>query len=99
MTRLEGKQLSRQILKGGLDGNALQLLAEHGQSRWIDYLSRPFVRDGNLAELVREGIAGVATAAADAINGALTNRLPSTGNKPVWAFRSIGGRIPRFSAG
>ena len=37
----------------------LQLLAEHGQSPWIDYLSRRFVRDGNLAELVREGIAGV----------------------------------------
>ena len=37
----------------------LQLLAEHGQSPWIDYLSRPFVRDGDLAELVREGIAGV----------------------------------------
>ena len=37
----------------------LQLLAEHGQSPWIDYLSRPVVRDGDLAELVRDGIAGV----------------------------------------
>ena len=37
----------------------LQLLAEHGQSPWIDYLSRPFVRGGDLAGLVREGIAGV----------------------------------------
>ena len=26
----------------------LQLLTEHGQSVWIDYLSRPFVRDGDL---------------------------------------------------
>ncbi|MGB0092586.1 MAG: transaldolase [Solirubrobacteraceae bacterium] len=37
----------------------LQLLTEHGQSPWIDYLSRPFVRDGDLAGLVDEGIVGV----------------------------------------
>ncbi len=37
----------------------LQLLSEHGQSPWIDYLSRPFVRDGDLAGLVKEGIVGV----------------------------------------
>ena len=37
----------------------LQLLTEHGQSPWIDYLSRPFVRDGDLAALVDEGIVGV----------------------------------------
>ncbi|MBV9050591.1 MAG: transaldolase [Solirubrobacterales bacterium] len=37
----------------------LQLLAEHGQSPWIDYLSRPFVRDGDLAGLIDEGIVGV----------------------------------------
>ena len=37
----------------------LQLLSEHGQSPWIDYLSRPFVRDGDLAGLVTEGIVGV----------------------------------------
>ena len=30
----------------------LQELADHGQSVWIDYLSRPFVQDGDLAELV-----------------------------------------------
>jgi len=27
----------------------LHTLAEHGQSPWIDYLSRNFVRDGDLA--------------------------------------------------
>jgi transaldolase len=37
----------------------LQQLAEHGQSIWIDYLSRPFLRQGELAALVREGVAGV----------------------------------------
>ena len=37
----------------------LQQLAEHGQSAWIDYLSRPFVQQGELAGLVREGIVGV----------------------------------------
>jgi len=37
----------------------LQELAEQGQSPWIDYLSRPFVRDGDLAGLVDEGIRGV----------------------------------------
>jgi transaldolase len=37
----------------------LQQLAEHGQSVWIDYLSRPFVQGGDLAGLVREGVVGV----------------------------------------
>ncbi len=38
---------------------ALNTLAEHGQSPWIDYLSRHFVRDGDLAGLVEQGMAGV----------------------------------------
>jgi transaldolase len=37
----------------------LQSLAGHGQSPWIDYVSRPFVRDGEMAALVRDGIVGV----------------------------------------
>jgi transaldolase len=37
----------------------LQSLAEHGQSPWIDYISRLFVREGDLAGLVRDGIVGV----------------------------------------
>ena len=37
----------------------LQELADHGQSVWTDYLSRPFIEDGDLAGLVDEGIVGV----------------------------------------
>jgi transaldolase len=37
----------------------LKSLSEHGQSPWIDYLSRPFVRDGDLAGLIEDGIVGV----------------------------------------
>jgi transaldolase len=37
----------------------LQALAEHGQSPWIDYISRPFVEDGDLKTLVEDGIVGV----------------------------------------
>ena len=29
----------------------LQSLADNGQSPWIDYISRPFVRDGEIAAL------------------------------------------------
>jgi transaldolase len=37
----------------------LQQLADHGQSVWIDYLSRSFVLDGGLEDLVRAGVVGV----------------------------------------
>ena len=37
----------------------LKQLAEHGQSVWIDFLSRRFVQDGDLAGLVRDGVVGV----------------------------------------
>jgi transaldolase len=37
----------------------LKQLAEHGQSVWIDYLSRNFINDGDLAGLVSEGVVGV----------------------------------------
>jgi transaldolase len=37
----------------------LKLLAAHGQSVWIDFLSRNFVQDGELKALVRDGVAGV----------------------------------------
>jgi transaldolase len=37
----------------------LKQLAEHGQSVWIDYLSRTFVQDGDLAGLVADGVVGV----------------------------------------
>lgn len=37
----------------------LQQLAERGQSVWIDYLSRRFVKEGDLRGLVRQGVEGV----------------------------------------
>jgi transaldolase len=37
----------------------LKQLAEQGQSVWIDFLSRRFVQDGGLAELVEDGVVGV----------------------------------------
>src|SRR4051794_34642929 len=37
----------------------LQQLADRGQSVWIDYLSRKFVKDGDLKGLVEQGVAGV----------------------------------------
>ena len=39
--------------------NSLKALSEQGQSAWIDYLSRPLVRDGDLARLIDDGIVGV----------------------------------------
>src|SRR4051794_17229528 len=37
----------------------LKQLAEHGQSIWIDFLSRRFVTDGDLKGLVDQGVVGV----------------------------------------
>jgi transaldolase len=37
----------------------LQQLAERGQSVWIDYLSRKFVKEGELRGLVKQGVVGV----------------------------------------
>src|SRR4051812_47589103 len=37
----------------------LQQLAERGQSVWIDYLSRKFVKEGDLKGLVEQGVVGV----------------------------------------
>ncbi|HJP78933.1 MAG TPA: transaldolase [Pseudonocardiaceae bacterium] len=38
---------------------SLQTLAEHGQSPWVDYVSRSFVRDGPLGELIGAGVRGL----------------------------------------
>src|SRR3954469_13593439 len=37
----------------------LQQLNEHGQSVWVDFLSRTFIEDGDLAGLVEDGVHGV----------------------------------------
>jgi transaldolase len=36
-----------------------RLFAEHGQSPWLDNLTRPYVRDGTLARMAGDGIRGV----------------------------------------
>jgi transaldolase len=49
-----------------------RLYAEHGQSPWLDNLSRGYLRDGGLANLVADGIRGVTanpTIFAKAIDG------------------------------
>jgi transaldolase len=37
----------------------LKQLSAHGQSVWIDFVSRPFIHDGDLEGLVEEGVVGV----------------------------------------
>jgi len=37
----------------------LTQLSAHGQSVWVDFLSRTFVQNGDLAGLVRDGVKGV----------------------------------------
>jgi transaldolase len=39
--------------------NSLKALSEHGQSPWIDYLSRPLLSAGDMARLIEDGIVGV----------------------------------------
>src|SRR5437764_104757 len=40
--------------------NALQQLSEFGQSVWLDYLSRSFIRDGKLKHLIdQDGLKGL----------------------------------------
>jgi len=39
--------------------NSLQQLREHGQSPWIDYISRDFVKGGELDRVIAEGIVGI----------------------------------------
>ena len=39
--------------------NALQSLLEHGQSPWIDYISRDFVHGGELDRVIGQGIVGI----------------------------------------
>src|SRR5918992_731516 len=43
------------LVGGSMPDTPLKQLSAHGQSVWIDFLSRPFIRDGELEGLVREG--------------------------------------------
>jgi transaldolase len=37
----------------------LQALSDQGQSPWIDFITRRFLEDGELAEMIRDGVLGV----------------------------------------
>ena len=39
--------------------NLQRLYDEQGRSPWLDYLTRPYLRDGTLARLVGDGVRGV----------------------------------------
>src|SRR5574342_688430 len=66
--------------------NALQQLHEYGQSIWFDNISRPLIRSGDLAAMVRAGLRGVtsnptifekAVAGSDAYDSQLRDLLGS----------------------
>jgi transaldolase len=78
----------------------LKQLSEHGQSVWIDFLSRRFVQDGGLDELVSQGVAGVtsnptifqsAIAEGDAYDDQLREVL-KTESEPKEVFLALAGR-------
>lgn len=76
----------------------LHELAEHGQSAWVDYLSRPMIREGELAELIDSGITGVTsnpTTFHEAITGSDaydTELSELDGAEPKEAFLSLASR-------
>ena len=79
----------------------LEELADHGQSVWIDYLSRPFVQDGDLAGLVEQGIKGVtsnptifqgAIAEGDAYDDQIREIVSSGETEPKEIFIAAGRR-------
>src|ERR1700759_103826 len=52
--------------------SALHALRDQGTSPWIDYISRPFVREGDLADLIEKGISG-ATSNPTIFQGAISD--------------------------
>src|SRR3954452_9983821 len=47
------------VRRSGMATTPLEQLAEHGQSVWIDFLSREFVEKGDLEGLIDQGVRGV----------------------------------------
>src|SRR3954471_19830934 len=47
------------VRRSGMATTPLEQLAEHGQSVWIDFLSREFVEQGDLKGLIDQGVRGV----------------------------------------
>ena len=85
----------------------LTQLAAHGQSVWIDFLSRPFVEHGDLAALVDQGVVGVtsnptifqgAIAAGDAYDEQLREVLKTeTEPKEVFLALAVGAAAGEFA--
>ena len=78
----------------------LQELADHGQSVWIDFLSRPFVQDGDLSGLVDQGVEGVtsnptifqgAIAEGDAYDQQIREIVESGESEPKEIFIALAG--------
>ncbi len=61
----------------------LQQLLEHGQSPWLDYISREFVRGGDLEALVRDGIVGITS------NPTIFQKAIADGNAYDDQFREV----------
>ena len=75
----------------------MKQLDAHGQSVWIDFLSRDFVANGDLEALIRNGVPGVtsnptifqgAIAKGDAYDEQLRDVLKETGTEPKEVFPS-----------
>src|ERR1700742_1783639 len=61
----------------------LQQLREHGTSPWLDYISREFIRDGDLQKLVDEGIVGLTS------NPTIFQKAIADGNAYDDQFREV----------
>ena len=79
----------------------LQQLNEYGQSVWVDFLSRTFIEDGDLAGLVEDGVHGVtsnptifqgAIAEGDAYDEQLKEVLDSGEDDPKEIFLQLSSR-------
>ena len=73
------------------DKTRLHRLRDHGQSAWVDYLSRNFVRDGELAELVRDGVTGV-TSNPTILQGAIADSDAYDAQLAVLANEDLGAK-------
>ncbi len=67
--------------------NPLLLLAEHGQSVWLDNLTRGLVRDGRLKSLIDDdGVSGITS------NPAIFHKAMTTGSDYDAQIRMLGGK-------
>ena len=75
----------------------LQALRDHGTSPWIDFITRRFIEEGELAALVRRGVVGVTSnptifqkaIANDQLYDEQLQRLAAEGRDPYEAFTEI----------